>query len=166
MNNPNDMCSMPGMESMCGDHAGLGAHAPAWLLLILAVWFAAGALFYLYRTMSPNKLLAVYGKRDLENEIGHGLCMASMVTMLMPTLLPIPFTIWAAVLGAGSAWFAVRTFTWGLKRPGNKWWWDAIHVGMLGFMDLDVCRRVFTAPERCIRRILDLLHRIRQLLHL
>jgi hypothetical protein len=136
MNNPNDMCSMPGMESMCGAHAESSAHAPAWLLAFLALWFAAGALFYLYRTLSPGKLVAVYGGKDLENEIGHGICMASMVTMLVPAFLPIPFQIWAAILGLGSAWFAVRTFTWGLKRPGNKWWWDGIHVCMLGFMAL------------------------------
>jgi len=133
----NDMCSMPGMESMCGGHAGFfGVQTPEWLLLLLSAWFAAGALFYFYRILSPRKLTAVYGKFDLENEIGHGLCMGAMVTMITPAFLPIPFAVWAGILGAGSLWFAVRTFTWGLRRPGNKWWWDAIHVGMLGFMAL------------------------------
>ncbi len=139
MNGSTDMCSMPGMESMCGSHAATAVahgYAPEWLLFALALWFLAGGIFYTYRTLWSHKLIAAYGSRDLENEIGHGLCMYSMVTMLEPSILPIPFLVWAIVLGAGSAWFAVRTFTWGLKRPGNKWWWDGIHVAMLGFMAL------------------------------
>jgi hypothetical protein len=118
---------------MCGSHAT----APAWLLLSLALWFAAGALFYLYRICSPKTVRANYaGNWDLENEYSHGVCMLAMVSMVSPALLPIPFMIWAWVLGASSLWFGVRTFSWGLKRPNNKWWWDATHVGMLGFMAL------------------------------
>jgi hypothetical protein len=137
MNDKTDMCSMPGMESMCGGHAAFATHAtaPAWLLYALAVWFAAGAFFYLYRILSP-RTIQVYGRRDLENEISHALCLAAMVTMIEPWMLPLPFLFWVVVLGVAAVWFMARTVFWGRKKPGNKWWWDAIHVGMLGFMAL------------------------------
>jgi len=120
------------MEATCG-----AAHqAPASLLIVLSVWFLAGGMFYVYRLFFANPEKAVNGVWDIENEIGHGLCMFAMVTMITPALLPVPFNIWAVGLGLGALWFQLRTFTWGLRRPNNKWWWDETHVGMLGFMAL------------------------------
>ncbi len=138
MHDHNSMPGMSGMHEMsgmpmCG--SDMGPQAPAWLLAALGVWFALGALFYLYRICRPSMLRANYaGNYDPENEFSHGVCMAAMVTMVTPALLPISFGVWAWILGASALWFGVRTFSWGLKRPNNKWWWDATHVGMLGFM--------------------------------
>ncbi|MBY0552683.1 MAG: hypothetical protein K2W95_35700, partial [Candidatus Obscuribacterales bacterium] len=61
--------------------------APEWLLYSLAALFLCGACFYLYRIVFSKRVKAHYGYIDIENEIGHGLCMAGMVTMLAPALL-------------------------------------------------------------------------------
>lgn len=102
---------------------------------VLAALFAAGGLFYVYRLLRPKHVQATYGYTDWQNEIGHGLCMFGMVTMLSPVLLPIPALVWTWVLGAGAVFFTVRALTWG-KRVGyaTKWWWDWAHVLMLGGM--------------------------------
>lgn len=118
------------------DHSVHQGGAPEWLLYSLAALFLCGACFYLYRIVFYKRVKAHYGYIDIENEIGHGLCMAGMVTMLAPVLLPISFGTWAWILGFGAGWFALRTFTWGLKLPRNWYVWDLIHVGMLGFMSL------------------------------
>jgi len=107
---------------------------PEWALLALATWFVAGACFYLYRLIFAKEVRAVYGYWDIENELGHGVCMVAMVTMLAPMLLPVPAVVWAGILGAGAVWFFVRALTWGRKLPYNKWWWDWAHVGMLAGM--------------------------------
>ncbi len=107
---------------------------PEWLLCCLSMLFLSGACFYLYRILFSSRVKAFYGYVDIENEIGHGLCMAGMATMLAPALLPISSTLWGWILAVASAWFLLRAFTWGLKLPHNKIWWDLIHVGMLGLM--------------------------------
>lgn len=107
---------------------------PEWALLSLAVLFLGGAGFYLYRLLFPGQVRAVYGFSDPENDVGHGVCMLAMVTMLAPDLLPVPFLLWAVVLGAGSLWFIARALTWGTRFPGTRWWWDWAHVGMLAGM--------------------------------
>ena len=66
---------------------------------VLAALFAAGGLFYVYRLLRPSHVQATYGYHDWENEVGHGLCMLGMVTMLSPALLPIPAIVWTWVLG-------------------------------------------------------------------
>jgi thioredoxin 1 len=111
--------------------------APDWLLFGLAALFLAGALFYLYRLLRPSHVRSVYGYFDWENEIGHGLCLLGMVTMLAPSLLPIPAMAWAAILGLGTLWFTARALTWGKRVTyPAKWWWDWAHVAMLGGMAL------------------------------
>jgi hypothetical protein len=123
-----DNMNMP----MCGMHT---SGAPEWLLLALAVWFFAGSGFYLFRTLFADSVKKVYGYFDLENEVGHGLCLLGMVTMLAPTLLPISATIWTFVLAAASLWFTARALTWGKRVPyATKWWWDWAHVVMLSGM--------------------------------
>lgn len=99
---------------------------------VLAALFAAGGLFYVYRLLRPSHVQATYGYHDWENEVGHGLCMLGMVTMLSPALLPIPAIVWTWVLGVAAAWFTARALTWG-KKVGyaTKWWWDWAHVLML-----------------------------------
>jgi hypothetical protein len=126
---------MPGHMPMPGNMP-MEAGLPQWVLLTLAVWFFAGACFYLYRLLFAKEVRAVYGYWDIENEIGHGVCMLGMVTMLTPMLLPIPFLAWAWLLGAGAVWFFVRAIFWGRKLSYNKWWWDWAHVAMLGGMAL------------------------------
>src|SRR5262245_21610246 len=93
---------------------------PVWALTLMGLWFLAGSMFYLYRLLFGSHVKQVYGYHDIQNEIGHGLCMASMVTMLMPSLLPIPGNIWAGILGAGAAFFLARAVSWGRKLPYNK----------------------------------------------
>lgn len=110
--------------------------APEWLLFSLAALFLAGGCFYLGRIVFHKRVEAHYGYIDIENEIGHGLCMTAMATMLAPALLPVSFTVWSWVLGIGSAWFLLRTFTWGRRLHFNWFGWDLIHVAMLGFMAL------------------------------
>lgn len=111
------------------------AGLPDWVLLSLAVWFFAGACFYLYRLLFAKEVRAVYGYWDIENEIGHGICMLAMVTMLAPMLLPIPFMVWAGLLGAACLWFLARAVFWGRKVSyPTKWWWDWAHVAMLAGM--------------------------------
>lgn len=122
------------LEATCA--AAFQFSAPQWILIVLSVWFLAGGAFYVYRLFFASPAQAVNGAWDIENEIGHGLCMFAMVTMITPALLPVPFGVWAAVLGLGALWFQARTVCWGLERPSNKWWWDETHVGMLGFMAL------------------------------
>lgn len=109
--------------------------APEWVLLALALWFFAASGFYLYRILFAQNVRSVYGYWDIENEIGHGICMLGMVTMLAPTLLPVPALVWAGILGAAALWFVARAVSWGrrLSYP-TKWWWDWAHVGMLGGM--------------------------------
>jgi hypothetical protein len=104
--------------------------------MMMSAGFLVGGLFYLYRLLFARPEKAVNGAWDIENEIGHALCMFGMVTMLTPSWFPLPSGLWVMVLGLGAAWFMARTVSWGLKRPGNKWWWDLTHVGMLGFMAL------------------------------
>lgn len=122
MSQPMAVCGHPGM-------------LPDWALTAFSLWFFLGAAFYLYRILFADRVRAVYGYWDIENELGHGICMLAMVTMLSPMLLPLPFTLWAWVLGAGALWFTARALTWG-KRVSypSKWWWDWAHVGMLGGM--------------------------------
>lgn len=126
------MPNMPGMPNM--DHSAYSL--PEWFLLLLAAGFLAGACFYLYRIVFPARVKEHYGYYDLENEIGHTLCIGGMVTMLSPTLLPIAPSTWVWILGAGATWFLLRAFTWGRKLAHNRVLWDLIHVGMLGFMAL------------------------------
>ncbi len=130
MSHAHELC----LETNCG--AALQASAPQWILIALSVWFFAGGAFYAYRLFIASPAQAVNGAWDIENEIGHGICMFAMVTMINPALLPVSFGIWAVILGLGALWFQVRTVTWGLGRLNNKWWWDETHVGMLGFMAL------------------------------
>lgn len=131
------MSNMPGMDGMNGMHnMPMTGGLPEWLLVSLAVMFLGCTVFYLYRLAFSGQVRAAYGYYDRENEVGHMLCVAGMVTMLAPALLPISATAWAVVLGLGAAWFLVRSFTWGLKLAHNWWGWDLIHVGMLGFMAL------------------------------
>lgn len=110
--------------------------APEWLLFGLAALFLAGGGFYLYRVLFHKRVKAHYGYFDIENEIGHGLCMTAMASMLAPSLLPVSFITWAWILGLGAGWFLLRTFTWGLRLSYNWYAWDLIHVAMLGFMAL------------------------------
>lgn len=127
------MHDMSQHTEFCG-HPGM---LPDWALTAFSLWFFAGTVFYLYRILFADRVRAVYGYWDIENELGHGICMLAMVTMLAPMLLPVPFALWAWVLGAGAVWFTARALTWG-KRVSypNKWWWDWAHVGMLGGMAL------------------------------
>jgi thioredoxin 1 len=111
--------------------------APAWLIYTLGALFAAGALVYLYRLFNVSAVKKVYGYHDWENEIGHGLCMASMAAMLAPAALQLPAIFWTVTLSAGAVWFFARALTWGRKLAHNKvWWWDWAHVGMLSGMAL------------------------------
>lgn len=104
---------------------------------MLAALFAAGGLFYLYRLLRPSHVQATYGYTDWENEIGHGLCMFAMVTMLSPAFLPIPAAVWTWVLGVGAAVFTARALTWGKRvNYATRWWWDWAHVLMLGGMSI------------------------------
>ncbi len=110
---------------------------PEAILLPLALWFFAGAAFYLYRALFPEQVRAVYGYADLENEIGHGICALAMVSMLAPMFLPIPALVWTILLAVGALWFTARALTWGKRVPyAAKWWWDWAHVGMLAGMAL------------------------------
>lgn len=111
--------------------------APEWSLFALASLFLAGSLFYTYRLVRASQVRSVYGYFDWENEVGHGLCMLGMVTMLSPSLLPIPAVVWAGTFGLAFLWFLARALTWG-KRVSypTRWWWDWAHVAMLGGMGL------------------------------
>jgi hypothetical protein len=126
-----DMQSMPMPQDSMMSMPGA---VPEWALLLFAMFFLGATCFYLYRVVFANQVRAAYGYYDLENELGHLVCMAGMITMLSPSLLPIPSLIWTWVLGTGSVWFFIRACTWGRKLSHNWWWWDLIHVGMLGFM--------------------------------
>lgn len=119
---------------MCLSTITTAGMLPEWSLLALAVWFFAGSGFYLYRLLFPAHVQSVYGYWDWQNEVGHGICMLAMVTMLSPMLLPVPFTVWAGVLGLAAVGFVARGLTWGRKLAYNKAWWDWAHVGMLGGM--------------------------------
>lgn len=111
--------------------------APAWLIYTLGALFAAGAFIYLYRLLNAAAVKKVYGYHDWENEVGHGLCMASMAAMLAPVWLQLPAMFWTVTLSAGALWFLARALTWGRRLAHNKvWWWDWAHVGMLGGMAL------------------------------
>ncbi|HEY9755086.1 MAG TPA: DUF5134 domain-containing protein [Oculatellaceae cyanobacterium] len=127
--------TMPGMSGMTGmSHSAFAL--PEWALFLLAVGFLAGTCFYLYRVLFAARIKAHYGYYDLENELGHGICVTAMVTMLSPSVLPVAPTVWIWVLGGGAVWFLVRTFTWGRKLAHTRILWDLIHVAMLGFMAL------------------------------
>ncbi len=110
--------------------------SPEWLLFALAGFFFAGFAFYIYRLFAAAKVKSVYGYADWENEIGHGICMLSMASMLAPALLPISASAWTLTLCFGCAWFLLRAITYGRSLPYNVWWWDWAHVGMLGGMAL------------------------------
>ena len=128
--------TMPGMAGMSGMDHSAAFVLPEWFLFLLAVGFLSGTCFYLYRVLFYNRTKAHYGYFDIENELGHGICVTAMVTMLSPSVLPIAPTVWAWVLGFGSIWFLVRTFTWGRKLEYTCILWDLIHFAMLGFMSL------------------------------
>lgn len=110
--------------------------APQWLLNLLSLFFFSGFGFYMYRLFAAQSVKSVYGYADWENEIGHGICMLSMASMLTPNLFPISAGLWTGILGFGCLWFLTRALTWGRKLPYNIWWWDWAHVGMLGGMAL------------------------------
>ena len=108
---------------------------PEAVLLILAGWFLAGTLFYLYRTFFPEVIKANDGYWDLENEIVHGLCLFGMVPMLSPALLPIPSSVCTGTFVLATIWFTTRSLWWGRYVPyHHQWWWDWTHVGMLAGM--------------------------------
>lgn len=102
---------------------------------LLAALFAASGIFYAYRLLRPSHVRSTYGYWDWQNEVGHGLCMFAMVTMLSPALLPVSSVAWTWILGATAVFFTARALTWG-KHVGyaTKWWWDWAHVVMLGGM--------------------------------
>lgn len=106
--------------------------APSWVVYILAAAFFSGFGFYLYRLLFSEKVSAIYGYWDPENEVGHGICMLAMAFHLAPDVIPSSFSLWAALLYAGVAWFTARAVSWGRKVSyPTKWWWDWAHVGML-----------------------------------
>lgn len=114
--------------------------APQWMLNTLAALFFAGFVFYMYRFLRPQTVRSIYDYTDWQNEIGHGVCMLSMASMLAPTVLPIPGTAWTWILGIGAVIFTIRALTWGKKVAAlsKDWkpWWDWAHVGMLAGMAL------------------------------
>lgn len=130
-----------------------GSLLPEWLLVTAAIWFFACACFYLYRLLFAESVKAAYGYWDKENEIGHGLCMLGMVTMLSPALLAVPNMIWTLVMIAGCCWFLARAVSWGRRVSyKSKWWWDWAHAIMFGGMALmfgNVSSLWFAVPLGC-----------------
>ncbi len=126
------MHDMPGI-----DHSNHVNHIQATsggvdLLLLLALFFSAGVLFYLFRLLAATYVRKINGHSDAENEFWHGACLLAMVTMLAPSLSFIPAaTVWIYLLPVGVVWYLVRACIYGKKIPDNKTWYDFAHAAML-----------------------------------
>ncbi len=124
-----NMSGIPSVDHSNHVHATSGGVD---LLLLLALFFAAGTVFYLFRLCAASYVRKVNGHSDAENEFWHGACLLAMVTMLTPTLSFIPgATVWIYLLPVGVVWYLVRAFTYGKKIPSNKQWYDFAHAAML-----------------------------------
>ncbi|MBY0358609.1 MAG: thioredoxin [Candidatus Obscuribacterales bacterium] len=103
----------------------------SWFHIALSCFFAAGVLFYLFRLCNPLLLRSVNGYVDAENEFWHAACLLGMVACLTPSWLPLPTIVWNGLFIIGTAWYLIRAFTYGLKLPHNKQWYDLAHAAML-----------------------------------
>lgn len=101
------------------------------LTIALTCLFLTGTAFYIFRLGNPHLLRKANGYFDWENELWHAVCLLGMAACLAPVLLPIPIVIWSVLFPIGTAWYLVRAFTYGLKLPYNKQWYDLAHAAML-----------------------------------